>query len=101
MTEPAPAAPPRRLEPTDRADAMARNLSRDIGTALEQARRAAGFTRNELARKLGVSGVTLLELERGSGNPTLARLARYAEAYGVTIDVIARPTPHRRRPRTG
>lgn len=89
-TDDPPAAPDPRI--------VAGDLVADIGAALFTARRAAGLTRAQVARQLGVSDVTLLELEHGRGNPTLARLARYAAAYGVTLDVITRhPHPRARR----
>lgn len=89
------------IGPTERATDAARALAADIGAAFEQARLASGLTRSALARELGVSGVTLLELEHGHGNPTLARLARYAQAYGVDLDIVARPHRRPRRRRRG
>lgn len=77
----------------------ARVLAQDVGRALTQAREAKGRSRADMARELGVSDVTLLELELGRGNPTLGRIAKYAHAYGVDLDVVTRTRRPRRKAR--
>lgn len=66
------------------------SLAQDVGRHLEAHRERLGQSRRELARKLGVSDVTLLELERGTGNPTLERVEKVAADYGLTFSISAK-----------
>lgn len=58
-------------------------LAERIGQALTARRAELGLSRRALAERAGVSNVTLLNLEHGRANPTLARLERVADAYGI------------------
>lgn len=58
-------------------------LARRVGEALEARRAELGLSRRALAERAGVSNVSLLELEHGLANPTLARLERVAADYGI------------------
>lgn len=62
-------------------------IAEHVGEALVAAREHAGLSRNELARRMGVADTTLLELERGTANPTLGRLERVFDGYGVELVV--------------
>lgn len=59
------------------------DLARRVGEALTARRAELGLSRRALAEQAGVSNVSLLELERGHANPTLARLERVAAAYDI------------------
>lgn len=50
---------------------------------MQQARAAAGFTQEALARELGVSWVTVSRWERGEHEPPLAMLRLIAKALDV------------------
>lgn len=56
-------------------------LAERVGNALTARRAELGLSRRALAERAGVSNVTLLNLEHGRANPTLARLERVADAY--------------------
>ncbi len=86
------------IEATDRTDATVRVIAGDVGRALAAARTRSGRTRAQLARELGVSDVTLLELEHGRGNPTIGRLVRYAAGYGVELHITTRTARPKRTP---
>lgn len=63
------------------------SLARQAGGLLADLRGA--LTRSAAARALGVSRNTLIRLESGADNPTLARLDRLGAAYGVTFELVA------------
>jgi transcriptional regulator with XRE-family HTH domain len=46
---------------------------------------AAGLSVNQLARQCGVAKGTILALEAGDGNPTVATLFAVADAFGCTV----------------
>lgn len=48
-------------------------------------------SRRDLAGALGLSNTTLISLEQGKANPTLERVERMAEAYGVELELKVRP----------
>lgn len=66
-----------------------RPLARAIGRQLANRRIDLGYSRAEMARRVGVARPTIVQIEEGRANPTLARLLRYATGYGLTLDVIA------------
>jgi transcriptional regulator with XRE-family HTH domain len=51
---------------------------------------ARRISRNELARKLGTTGATLLRYDRGLSFPDVDLQGRLAEAFGVAEEEIAR-----------
>jgi transcriptional regulator with XRE-family HTH domain len=59
-----------------------RKLAQDFGIRLKEARKRAGLSRTELARRLGTHQVYISLLERGGENPTLAACEKYAKALG-------------------
>lgn len=80
---------------------MARTASRlatELGAILRGARGDRPL--KPFADDVGYSRNTLYELERGTrgdgepANPTLARVERIAEAYGVRLTLVAEPVDH-------
>ena len=65
-------------------------LSQTIGD-LKQARHAQGLSLQEVAERMGIDRSNVHRLERASGNPTVATLARYAEAIGKRIVITLEP----------
>ena len=51
-----------------------------VGTALRRRRQAAGRTLNSTARRMGISGPYLSDLERGRRNWTEALIKRFEKA---------------------
>lgn len=66
-------------------------LAEEVGAALEAAR--GDRTRRQLAADNNISNTALLNIEHGRANPTLERLERLAEAYGVRLHITAEPLP--------
>ena len=80
-----------------------------VGSAVRAARRRAGFSQVELARRAGTSQPSIARLERGLVSPTVISLDRIARALGaeLVIDFEApraqpgqapAPTSHSRLP---
>jgi transcriptional regulator with XRE-family HTH domain len=63
---------------------MSDTLSRLIGQRIVNERQRLGLTQQALAREAQVAAGTLSELEAGIINPTVATLAKLADALGVT-----------------
>jgi transcriptional regulator with XRE-family HTH domain len=62
------------------------------GNLLAAARRGAGLTQAQLARRLAVSQATVARLERPQSNPRLATLDRALRAVGAQLVLAASPT---------
>jgi Zn-dependent peptidase ImmA (M78 family) len=62
----------------------------NLGEVLETARRACGYTQEELAAKAGVTQAALSRYETGRRDPEPEVLARLAQALGVTETFLAR-----------
>ncbi len=60
-------------------------VSATVSHNLKMYRRQAGFTLDELSRKAGVSKGMLVEIEKGTANPSIGTLCRAATALGVSI----------------
>ncbi len=61
-------------------------------TTLAARRRARGLTQEALARRAGISRITIARLERQGGaawNPTIEVIARIARALGVSVGAVA------------
>ena len=67
-----------------------RAMAQTIGD-LKRARQSQGLTLQEVAERMGTDRSNVHRLERGSGNPTVATLARYAEAVGKRIVITLEP----------
>lgn len=64
------------------------------GRLLADARRAAGLTQVELAKRLAISQAAVAQLERADANPRVATLDRALRAAGVELVVSTRrPRP--------
>jgi len=60
-----------------------------LGTVVQQARRAAGFTQQSLCNKSGLSYSTLAKIERGAIKaPSVFTLQTIARTLGLTIDEL-------------
>ena len=60
-------------------------MAKKVGTLIKEARTEAGFTQEELARKLaGVSASDISKAERGDVELSQANLNKIAKACGVT-----------------
>ena len=66
-------------------------LAEAVGRLFAASREASGRSRRALAQELGIADTTLLEIEHGRANPTLARLAALANGYGLELIIDARP----------
>ncbi len=73
---------------------MLRAERRDMtqsGGLLERARRLAGLSRSELARRAGASRPTLAAYAAGTKSPNLATAERIVQAAGFDLDLAPRP----------
>ena len=59
------------------------------GPLVRDARRAAGLTQAELARRLGTTQSAVAKLERADANPSVATLDRVLRATGHRLQLIA------------
>ena len=72
-------------------DAPARGyLAEQLGAALVAARESSGLSRRQLAEQVGVTHITLRELEEGLANPTLKRIEETAALYGLEVTIRTR-----------
>lgn len=55
---------------------------------LKELRVKSGITQNELAKKLNVTGQTLLNWENGIYEPKIHQLIQLADFFGVTVDYL-------------
>lgn len=58
---------------------------------LRMARRRAGLSQRELARRAGVPQPTVSRIERGRMSPSLDTLGPLIEACGMELEVVERP----------
>jgi Zn-dependent peptidase ImmA (M78 family)/DNA-binding XRE family transcriptional regulator len=63
-----------------------------LGERLKMARAMSGFALREVAQKAGVSHTAISKYERGLDVPSSSVLLRLAEALGVKLDYLFRPT---------
>ena len=71
-------------------DLPAKKLAVDLGRRLRRFRQDRGRTQAEVAEAVGIEPDTIGRLERGLRLPSLAVLAKLAEALGVaSIDLLA------------
>lgn len=66
------------------------SLAQQAGVILARHREdVLGVSRRELARRHDLAATTLLELERGTGNPTVGRLTDVAATvYGIRLAIL-------------
>lgn len=61
---------------------------------IQQARKKAGLTQKELAKKLGCTAQNLAQYENGKRNPKPYTLCKIADALNISVDELAEmPTP--------
>jgi ribosome-binding protein aMBF1 (putative translation factor) len=58
---------------------------------LKRARQSQGLSLQEVAERMGTDRSNVHRLERGSGNPTVATVARYAMAIGRRMVITLEP----------
>jgi transcriptional regulator with XRE-family HTH domain len=63
-----------------------------ITRALAELRKERGITTEEVAERLGTAVQNVRRIEAGQ-NITLGTLVRFAQAIGVTVDVVFTPDP--------
>jgi 2-haloacid dehalogenase len=67
---------------------------KQLGQAVQQARRTAGFTQQALCQKTGLSYSTLAKIERGAiKTPSIFTIQRIAVTLGITLDELLRDVP--------
>jgi putative transcriptional regulator len=66
---------------------MAR-LSPDLQNTVASARKDAGLTQQHLARAVGVSRQTIVEIEAGGYNPSTVLALRLATILGTSVDQL-------------
>jgi len=63
-----------------------------IGQAVREMRRLTGLTQKEYAERVaGIYPRVLMEIERGTANPTLETLERLAKPWGWTVGFVPPP----------
>ncbi|MCR4263257.1 MAG: helix-turn-helix domain-containing protein [Candidatus Roizmanbacteria bacterium] len=62
--------------------------SEKLGKNLKRIRTKKGITQGDIARSLGVSRGFVSNIENGKTNPTLATIARLANAIGASTDEL-------------
>lgn len=67
-------------------DGLAENLALSLLGQLVEARKRAGLTQSEVARRMDVPQSAVVRLESGTHSPTLSTLSRYAAAIGVKLE---------------
>lgn len=60
-----------------------------LGAALADARRAAGLTQDELARRAGKKQADISKIENGKNEPTLQTLANFARILRIDPVLLA------------
>jgi len=61
---------------------------RSLGERLREARRAAGMTQTEVAKRAGVGRVTLVRIEKGEQSPRYETLEALAEVLGSVLSEL-------------
>jgi len=60
-----------------------------VADAVRRMRRITGLTQPEFARRVaGISPGALAQIERGTGNPTLATLQKIGRAFGLSLGFV-------------
>lgn len=61
---------------------------RALGASIQEHRKAAGLTQEQLAEQLESSPEWVSQVERGVGKPSIGMLVRIAEGLGVELGVL-------------
>ncbi|MBC3776786.1 XRE family transcriptional regulator [Pseudomonas sp. SWRI99] len=80
------------------AGADVQTVSAAVSRTLKQARKQQSITLDELSRRSGVSKGMVVEIEKGSANPSIATLCKIAAALGLSVadfvNVADTPSAH-------
>ena len=68
-----------------------RQLIREFGRSLREARKRAGLSQAEVATRLGIGQSYVSRVERGAQNITLSHCVRFAQAVGCTFSTEFTP----------
>lgn len=60
----------------------------DIAKRLQELRKKAGYSQEQLAEMLGISRQAISKWESGQGNPDLDNLTKLTEIYAVSADYL-------------
>ena len=72
---------------------LSTNMRNTFAANLRSARKAAGLSKSELARRVGITRRILMEVEAGRQNLTLETLERLAQAVGFKgCDLLCPPS---------
>ena len=63
-----------------------RALAKSVGSAIVKRRNEAGYTQEQVAEKLGLSGAAVSRVEQGIATPSVVRLAELAELFGCRAE---------------
>ena len=73
---------------------MVVKIEKALGKAIQEARKNAGMTQQELCMKTGISYSTLAKIERGAiKSPSVFTVANIAKATGVNVEDLAVEMP--------
>jgi y4mF family transcriptional regulator len=61
----------------------------EIGQIIKERRVYLGITQKDLAEIVGISLRSLVDIEKGNGNPTIDQLTKILNALGLTIKISA------------
>lgn len=65
-----------------------RDISKAVGSRIQQLRKQFGYTREVLAEKLGISWQHLGNIEKGSRGTSVQLLMQFSKIFNVSIDYI-------------
>lgn len=69
----------------------------DLGSLIRSRRRELGLRQEELAKRVGVSRLWVIEFERGKPRAEVGLVLRTLTALGLDVDVSPAPRPARPR----
>jgi ribosome-binding protein aMBF1 (putative translation factor) len=78
-------------DPTYRAEYDALEEEFTVMAAIAKARRRAGLSQAELARRMNTTQSTVARLESGRGQPSTRTLVRFAKATGHRLKISFQP----------
>ena len=64
------------------------DLRKSFGDRIRSLRTTAGLSQEELAEKSGLHPTYIGGIERGERNPSLESIAKFAQAFGISIDTL-------------
>ncbi len=80
-----------KADPTFRREYDRIGPEMELAFQLAEARRRAGLSQAELAKRMGTSQSTIARLEAGRGLPSSRTLTRFAEATGARVRIQVLP----------